>query len=112
MMTTRHRPAAVPVPAGLDMYEYLHQGDFWLTPDGLIPVASMAPDHRGQSARWLLDNATGLILLCEGKINEDIVSGETSKTLHDVFTMMNTRPKDWVLRLPLYRALIDTPLHG
>lgn len=97
----------IALPEGFDVYRFVNQDAYWLTSRGLVPLADMDADHRAQSARWLMDNATGLILVCESAINEDIRCGENGRTLYDVFRLMNRRPKDWVAQLPLYRALVQ-----
>lgn len=106
---TATRPTLIPrasqTPDGMDVRGYLNQGELWATPDGMIKVDRMASDHKRHAIKWLQDNATGLILITEAGINEDIVTGENPQGLPIVLALMNTRPKDWVTSTALYRAL-------
>ncbi len=95
----------IQVPKGMDINQYLIQGSLWATPDGMINVADMTPDHKRHALKWLQDNATGLILIMESFMNEEILNGSNPYGLGDVLALMNTRPKEWVTTTTLYKAL-------
>ena len=104
---------AIQMPKGMDVTQYLNQGDLWATPDGMIQVNRMTPDHKRHALRWLTDNATGLILIMESFLNEEILNESSLYDLGHVLSLMNTRPKEWVVTTPLYQALSATETaHG
>lgn len=108
-MTTR----PIQTPKGMDVDQYLKQGELWATPDGMVRIETMAPDHKRHALRWLMDNATGLILIMESHLNEEILVGSNPYGLLDVLALMNTRPKEWVVTTTLYQALIQpVTAHG
>jgi hypothetical protein len=96
---------AIQVPKGMDIDQYLKQGDLWATSDGMIRIDAMTPDHKRHALRWLTDNATGLILIMESHLNEEILVGSNPYGLGDVLALMNQRPKEWVVSTALYKAL-------
>lgn len=106
---TESRPSlatrAIQTPKGMDIKHYLNQGELWATPDGMIDVSRMTVDHKRHARKWLEDNATGLILITEASLNEDINAGSDPYGLSAVLALMNTRPKEWVTRTALYKAL-------
>ena len=106
-MTTRPTliARATEIPPGMDIKGYLKQGELWATPDGMVKITDMTPDHKRHAVRWLQDNATGLILVTEASLNEDIVTGDAPDGLSVVLALMNIRPKEWVTSTALYKAL-------
>jgi len=89
----------------MDVSEYLDQSDVWVATDGKkVAIQDMTPDHAAHAARWLAQSATGLILIVEAKINEDAYNGDCD--VADVLALVAQTPKDWIMRKPLFRALM------
>lgn len=88
----------------MDVTAYLNQGDIWIATEGEeVKISDMTREHAQYAARWLSQNATGLILIVEAKRNEDAVNNEGS--VRDVLELVSKHPRDWILTTPLYRAL-------
>lgn len=89
----------------MDVRGYLGQGDIWYAANGdTIKVPEMAPDYASLAARWLLEHATGLILVVEAAKNEDALHDDGD--VRDVLSLVAQSPKQWMTSQPLYRALI------
>lgn len=99
---------AIQVPKGMSISHYLDQGELWATSDGMISIADMTADHKRHALKWLMDNSTGLILVVESFMNEEILNGSNPYGLGYVLQLMNQRPKEWVVTTHLYKALSGT----
>lgn len=95
----------------MTMLEYLGQDRKWISfRDGrVLNIADMTEDHRSRAARFLLDNATPLVILMESAVqaSEDdaIVAGPFGKVI-TLLQMISDSPKNNIMKTPLYRALI------
>lgn len=88
----------------MDVSEFLNQGDVWIVTEGQeVKISDMTDDHAMYAARWLKQNATGLILIVEAKRNEDAVNREGH--VKDVLALVAQHPREWIVRTPLYQAL-------
>lgn len=89
----------------MDVSEYLNQGDIWIATEGEeVKISEMSREHAAYAARWLTQNATGLILIVEAKRNEDAVNEDGN--IRDVLELVSKHPKDWMVTTPLHRALM------
>lgn len=89
----------------MDVSQYLNQDEIWYTTDQKqIKVSEMAGDHAALCARWLQQNATGLILVVEASKNEGALAGDGDVT--DVLSLIAQSPRQWMSNTPLYQALI------
>lgn len=90
----------------MDLREYLNQGKIWITTSGTeVQVSKMSPDHAFQSARWLQQNATGLISVMEATENEDAINGDGH--VRNVLALVAQSPRQWMSGMPLYLALMS-----
>lgn len=92
----------------MDVVAYLNQTEVWFHAETgrMVQIREMEFDHRMRAARWLMDKAPGLILICETQINEDIVSGTEGANLADVLSLLAQSPRAWMRRRPLFQTLI------
>lgn len=89
----------------MDVTEFLKQDEIWISGDGAeVKISDMSSDHAALAARWLDMNSTGLILVVESAHNEDAINGDGH--VRDVLALMAQRPREWIVKTPLHRALI------
>jgi hypothetical protein len=97
-------------PIKLDLMDYLNQRSVWIKVDGNPEkISGMEPLHRRNAARWMIKNATLLLINYQMvEMRRTAQWAETSNGYDLRRTLANiSRPEQWIKGTTLFLALTD-----